>query len=234
MIRNVFKISLFQTHERDDTSANKKGSTTSINQSGRVEPSECLDGADLISGVLERVWLWAWCGYKANSRIRSLCLLFMRVRGKRALAGRELWALLEINWICEKPVQVGLHNEPGSNRQPFLLALTRHRVTLGLHFCLDKCRLWWSLNDNYAVMMILLTGIPIVMLWTMMCARCLWVPDNPITSLLTSLMYHDTPEQWALTQPRQVTQDCNQRNHFPRTLGHNLSPDAFLYWFSLV
>ena len=70
-------------------------------------------------------------------------------------------------------------------------------------------------------MMILLTGIPKLMLWTIMCARCLWVRDNPITSLLTSLMYHDTP-----SEPRQATQDCNQRNHFPRHLGHNLPTEV--------
>lgn len=48
-------------------------------------------------------------------------------------------------------MQVGQHNEPGSNRQPFLLALTRHRhrVTLGLHFCLDTCRLGWPLNVEW-------------------------------------------------------------------------------------
>ena len=116
---------LFQSHEMTHQPTRRPGHQVSTNKGW----AQCLDDgdwsqksgpSDLISGVLERVWLWAWCGYKANSRIRSLCLLFMRVSGP---AARELWALLEINWICEEPrsqCRWGRHNEPGSNRQPFL------------------------------------------------------------------------------------------------------------------
>ena len=64
-------------------------------------------------------------------------------------------------------------------------------------------------------MMILLTGIPKLMLWTIMCARCLWVRDNPITSLLTSLMYHDTP---GAPQPRNPGIAISEINFISRHL----------------
>ena len=37
-------------------------------------------------------------------------------------------------------------------------------------------------------------------------------------------MIPPSSERWP--QPRQVTQDCNQRNHFPRHLGHNLPTEV--------
>ena len=123
---------LFQSHEMTHQPTRRPGHQVSTNKGW----AQCLDDgdwsqksgpSDLISGVLERVWLWAWCGYKANSRIRSLCLLFMRVSGP---AARELWALLEINWICEEPGAsaggAGIMNQAviGSHS----LALTRRRA----------------------------------------------------------------------------------------------------------
>ena len=134
-----FKISLFLVYGMTPQPIRRPGHNLSTNKGW----AWCLDDGDWSqkSGLIWslgswRVWLWAWCGYKANSRIRSLCLLFMRVSGAPPWSYGPFWKLTGSEELSSS--RWGRHNEPGSSS----LTLTRLRVTHGLHSVL-----WLMINN---------------------------------------------------------------------------------------